>query len=93
MIQVLIPTYNRPKCIELLLRDCISAYQGQLFKFVILDSSTNDETERLANNYSKAEYKRFDSTTEVDNKVIESIMNCFEDYYWLLGDGNLVDFN
>lgn len=93
MIQVLIPTYNRPKCIELLLQDCINVYQGNLFKFTILDSSTNDETERLAKNSSKAEYKRFDSTTEVDNKVIGSIMNCCEDYYWLLGDGNLVDFN
>lgn len=93
MIQVLIPTYNRPKCIELLLRECINIYQGELFKFVILDSSPNDDTEILAKNSSRVEYKRFDPDVPVDDKVIGAIIDCCEDYYWLLGDGNLVDFN
>ncbi|MCI6008960.1 MAG: glycosyltransferase [Anaerostipes hadrus] len=93
MIQVIIPTYNRPKCIELLLRNCINVYQGQLFKFVILDSSTNNETAEIAKEYCIAEYKRFDSTVKVDDKVIGSILECCEDYYWLFGDGNLADFN
>ena len=93
MIQVIIPTYNRPKCIELLLRDCINVYQGNLFKFTILDSSPDNDTAELAKNSSKVEYKRFDPTIPVDDKVIGAIMDCFEDYYWLLGDGNLVDFN
>lgn len=93
MIQVIIPTYNRPKCIELLFMDCINTYQGELFEFVILDSSTNKKTEEIVNYYGKAEYRRFDPTMKVDDKVIGALMECSEDYYWLLGDGNLVDFN
>lgn len=93
MIQVIIPTYNRSKCIELLLKECIDVYHGIQFKFVILDSSTNNETENITKNYSKVEYRRFDSTIKVDDKVIGSILECCEDYYWLLGDGNLVDFS
>lgn len=93
MIQVLIPTYNRSKCIELLLRDCINLYQGELFKFVLLDSSTNDDTKALAENSEKIEYRRFEPSVKVDDKVIGAILKCTDDYYWLLGDGNLVDFN
>lgn len=93
MIQVIIPTYNRPKCIELLLRDCINVYRGTLFKFTILDSSPNDDTEKLAKKSSRARYKRFDHTIPADDKAIGEIMDCCEEYYWLLGDGNLVDFN
>ena len=93
MIQVLIPTYNRSKCIELLLRDCINIYQGELFKFVILDSSTNDDIKALAENSEKIEYRRFEPSVKVDDKVIGAILKCTDDYYWLLGDGNLVDFN
>lgn len=93
MIQVIIPTYNRPKCIEFLLRDCIDAYQGELFKFVILDSSTNDDTKALAEKTEKIEYRRFEPSVKVDDKIIGAIMECSDDYYWLLGDGNLVDFN
>ena len=93
MIQVIIPTYNRPKCIELLLRDCINIYQGELFKFVLLDSSTNDDTKALAENSEKIEYRRFEPSVKVDDKVIGAILKCTDDYYWLLGDGNLVDFN
>lgn len=93
MIQVIIPTYNRPKCIELLLRDCINIYQGELFKFVLLDSSTNDDTKALAENSEKIEYRRFEPSVKVDDKVIGEILKCTDDYYWLLGDGNLVDFN
>ena len=93
MIQVLIPTYNRSKCIELLLRDCINLYQGKLFKFVLLDSSTNDDTKALAENSEKIEYRRFEPSVKVDDKVIGAILKCTDDYYWLLGDGNLVDFN
>ena len=58
MIQVISPTYNRPKCIELLLRDCINIYQGELFKFVLLDSSTNDDTKALAENSEKIRKER-----------------------------------
>lgn len=93
MIQVIIPTYNRSKCIELLLRDCINLYQGELFKFVLLDSSTNDDTKALAENSEKIEYRRFEPSVKVDDKVIGAILKCTDDYYWLLGDGNLVDFN
>ena len=93
MIQVIIPTYNRPKCIELLLRECIDVYQGKLFNFSILDSSTNDDTKALAENSEKIEYRRFEPSVKVDDKVIGTILKCTDDYYWLLGDGNLVDFN
>lgn len=92
MIQVIIPTYNRSNCIELLLRNCIDVYQGELFKFVILDSSTNDDTKDLVEISEKIEYKRFEPSVKVDDKVIGAILECSDDYYWLLGDGNLVDF-
>lgn len=92
MIQVIIPTYNRPKCIEFLLKDCINVYQGFLFKFAILDSSTNNETKDLLKQSCITEYKRFDSSVPVDEKVISTIMECNEEFYWLLGDRNMVNF-
>lgn len=93
MIQVIIPTYNRPKCIELLLKNCIGKYKGDKFKFVVLDSSTNEETKMVLKNVQNLEYRRFDPSILLDDKVIGAILGCQEEYYWLLGDGNLVDFN
>ena len=96
MIQVIIPTYNRELCIRYLIEQSIEPYKGILFRFLILDSSTSDDTEMLCkqlNHCKQFEYQRVASDVQPDDKVVNAIMHCSDDYYWLLGDGNLVDFN
>lgn len=95
MIQVIIPTYNREVCIQNFITQSIVPYVGKLFNFLILDSSTNDITNKICVkcNSKKLKYRRIDSKVQPDDKVIKAIMNCTDEYYWLLGDGNLVNFN
>lgn len=98
MITVIIPTYNRVNCIKTLFELCIIKYKGNLFLFEIHDSSETNEIQKLFLKYSKKcncsiFYYRYRSNTLVDNKAIEAIKKVGTKYFWLLGDGNLVDFN
>lgn len=96
MIQVIIPTYNRASCIRNLIERSIMPYEGVLFSFLILDSSTNADTEKMctkAGEKCNFEYHRVEPTVQPDDKVIGAIEKCKAEYYWVFGDGNLADFN
>lgn len=96
MITVIIPTYNRVNCIKNLFDKCISKYSGFLFCFEIHDSSESDEVKNICHYHKdirNVKYYRYSSQILVDKKVIEAIKNINTNYFWLLGDGNLVDFN
>lgn len=96
MIQVIVPTYNRASCMQNLIMQSIMPYKGKIFSFLILDSSIDDNTEKLCaqvvhnNNFV---YKRIKDSVQPDDKVIDAIKRCKDDYYWLFGDGNLANFN
>lgn len=96
MIEVIIPTYNFPDRMVNVVEGSLKKYNGKEFKITILDSSTNDDTlnlvkPMLSNPIFK--YQRIDSSLNSDQKSIQYIKECKEDYYWLLGDGNIVNFN
>lgn len=96
MIQVIIPTYNRPLCIQYLIEKSLNQYTGDLFEFLVLDSSTNEETQKLIDRLgykSNLIYQKIDSAVQPDDKVINAVTACRTEYYWLFGDGNLADFN
>lgn len=90
MIQVIVPTYNRASCMQNLIMQSIMPYKGKIFSFLILDSSIDDNTEKLCaqvvhnNNFV---YKRIKDSVQPDDKVIDAIKRCKDDYYWLFGDG------
>lgn len=76
----------------------IDTYKGELFEFEIRDSSTNDETKNVVESYNKLgrkniKYYHYDSKFSLDEKCKIAIENNPYDYFMLLGDGNLYNFN
>lgn len=97
MINVIIPTYNRPELIEILLKK-VAVYSGKLFKFSIYDSSTNDLTKNIFRLYEKETtceviYKRIDSSIDANRKAISAVGESNEDFFWLCGDKRSADYN
>lgn len=98
MIQILIPTYNRPICIKNMFEYGINKYKGNLFRFTIYDSSEGNETSTIVcQNIKQYQlnsvlYVRCDSRISPDLKMMTAIQNVEEEFFWIIGDGNLVDF-
>ncbi len=97
-IMVIIPTYNHPEMINDILYQTIDTYNGELFEFEIHDGSTNNNTQEIIENYNKesgriVKYCRYNSSVSLDEKVKIAIENNRLNYFMLLGDGNLIDFN
>lgn len=97
MITVIIPT-NRINCIKLFIDKCIIPYTGDFFKFEIHDSSENSEIEQFFYNkrdsgLKNTSYYKYNILISADDKAIEAIKAVNDKYFWLMGDGNLVDFN
>ncbi len=96
VVTVLIPT-NRYLCLRELLEKSIAKYQGEFFRFEIHDSSADDKIETLIESHCGAKrdlirYQRYPSTISVDEKAMLAIQNVTTQFFWLMGDGNLVDF-
>lgn len=96
-ICVVIPT-NRFFCIEKIIKDSIIPYSGKLFVFEIHDSSDNNKIKELVDSVIKTHklnlsYKSYPVEISADNKAIMAIEGVSTSYFWLMGDGNLVDFN
>lgn len=97
-IMVIIPTYNHHEMINDIVYQTIDTYNGELFEFEIHDSSTNDETKNIIEAYNKLnkrniKYFRYESNLALDEKCKIAIENNKLDFYILLGDGNLYNFN
>lgn len=95
---VIIPTYNHPEMIYDIVYQTIDVYKGELFEFEIHDGSTNDETKNIIESYcnlgrKNIKYCRYDSKISLDEKCKIAIEKNPYDYFMLLGDGNLYDFN
>ena len=97
-ILVIIPTYNHHEMINDIVYQSIDTYKGELFEFEIHDGSSNDNTKEIIENYNKenrklVKYYRYDSNISLDEKCKIAIENNKLEYFMLLGDGNLYDFN
>lgn len=97
VITVVIPT-NRYACIKEIIKKSIAPYKGILFRFEIHDSSSDGRIENLILPYQKKRkdiftYHRYSSTISAGNKTMDALENVSTEYFWLMGDGNLVDFN
>ena len=92
MIEVIIPTYKHAQMISYLCEKSLSQYNGELFKFIILDSSPDDSTEVIIKQYPFIAYKRYDSKISADDKIINYLKQEDIDYFYLMGDGRVVDF-
>ena len=95
MITVVIPTYNRHKLIEKLINDYINRYKGDLFTFEIHDSSPNNLTKKIIDNYSNPliSYFKYDSSISADIKALNAINNVKTEYIYLMGDSVNPNFN
>lgn len=98
-ITVIIPTYNRPECIQYLLDYSLKQYHGHLFCFEVHDSSLNSKTRDLIEAFNeqpnsfKIKYFLYDSAIRVDIKVVNAIKKVVSDYFYIFGDGTFLDFN
>lgn len=94
MITVIIPT-NRYECIKEIITESISKYNGTLFKFEVHDSSCNEKIKELVRNVGSRLIKYYKYPVEIsaDNKAMQAIKNVDTEYFWLMGDGIIVDFN
>ena len=97
MITVIIPT-NRFECLKVIFEKCINLYKGTLFKFAVHDSSEDNDIKNLCLQYCKTkkcnlQYYQYNPSLSVDIKAINAIKTINSDYFWLFGDGNLVNFN
>ncbi|KAF1680113.1 hypothetical protein [Veillonella sp. R32] len=96
-ITVVIPT-NRFLCVEKIIKDCIIPYHGELFQFEIHDSSINNNIEVIISKLSildknKIKYKRYRTDISADDKAMLAIKEVTTNFFWLMGDGNLVNYN
>ena len=96
MFTVVIPT-NRYTCIKKILQDCICSYNGKLFLFEIHDSSCDNRIEILINKIAKTSsatihYFHYNSDISADFKAIQALRKVNTAFFWLMGDGILVDF-
>lgn len=95
-ITVVFPS-NRYHCIKEILEKCIFPYIGRLFIFEIHDSSEDCQMEKFILNHAPKQtsirYFKYPSDITADDKAIRALSQIKTDYSWLMGDGNLVDFN
>lgn len=86
-LEIVIPTYNRPLCIEKNLTH-LKKYLGIYdFGIYIIDSSQNDETKRIIEKFPFVRYERLNSTINIDVKTVKCLKNAKADFVMLCGDG------
>ena len=95
-ITVVIPS-NRFSCIKEIFERCILPYKGKLFIFEIHDSSRDYRMENYIKSidfgYKLIKYCRYPPNISADDKAMTAIEKITTPYFWLMGDGNIVDFN
>lgn len=101
----IIPTYNRPECMEYYLASQMEAFASREINVVVFDSSENDDTRIVveafaAKNPKAAKYLHYDryegnkaDLRALDMKVFtacQRYMNQYK-YLWFSGDGTVFD--
>jgi hypothetical protein len=100
LINIVIPTYNRPTCVSLFLERIKSADPEDLsiFRIDFFDSSDNEKTSSLfsdlpAKLQNSIFYHRLPSETDPDDKLIVMLKSVNSPFCYLLGDGYLLNFH
>lgn len=97
-VTVIIPT-NRSQCMEAIIDQSITKYNGLLFRFAIYDSSEGSAIREYVKRYNDLHRETPISYTHCspemggDEKAIKAIKEVTSEYFWLYGDGNLTDFD
>ena len=89
-LDIVVPTYNRPKSINYFLNQIKKFdYKRYNFSVSIYDSGTTDETKKIVceNGDSNIFYYRMESSINVDEKTLISVKNSTAEYVLLCGDG------
>lgn len=86
-LEIVIPTYNRPKCIESYLIHLNKYYGKYDFGVYIIDSGTDCETEKVVKKYSYVRYEKINSNIDVDEKTIYALKKTIGNFVFLCGDG------
>ena len=97
-ITMIMPTFNHPTYIEYFINNAVIPYTGTLFRFEIHDSSTNNDTKNLIDEYNenhnvKIKYFRYESNINGDLKTYKALCQCDTAHLYLMGDGVCPDFN
>lgn len=99
---IIIPTANRPECIEYYLEECSRTYAHLGIDLIIFDSSTDNRTEKITKRYTDYEgsttiYCRYQGEYDgvsIDTKVIDAYLRYLDqyEYLWVCRDGHLINF-
>lgn len=93
-LEIVVPTYNRAEC-ALHMFETYRAFldEGYDFCLSVYDSSTDDETSKLAEKYAceGIRYVRVPSEVNVDEKTIVALREARSPYVMLCGDGSSVN--
>lgn len=96
MLEIVIPTYNRPKLLLRTLENLNAATIGSDATVIIADNSTNEETAimvaKVINNSTiPLKYHRYDlHEPNVGKSILRSISLGTAKYVWILGDDDLI---
>ena len=98
-LEIAMVTYNRSNFIAEWLKCCYEHMKKRNIHFSIYDSSTNNDTEQLindfkiANNDSDIEYHHVDSDISIGYKPMFPILESKSKYVWVAGDSIYWDFD
>lgn len=90
ILEIVVPTYNRPKCIEYFIEKIQLYNKGEYpYSVSIFDSSTNSDTEKivLGSAVANISYIKMDSSINVDEKTLLCLREAKSDFVLLTGDG------
>ena len=97
-IELTICTYNRPEILQVNFEQNIQSIIDYGMMLSVYDSSTNDDTKKVVDSFNTKyggliNYRKFDSSYRVDEKVLTAILDCRCKYSWPIADASFVSKN
>lgn len=97
-LEISVATYNRADYIKVLLEKNYFDARNRNISFIISDSSPNDKTKTVVENFNKkfnanVIYRHFDKNTIIGYKPMLSIYASRSKYVWVSGDSRFLDFD
>ncbi|MCD2492279.1 glycosyltransferase [Lacrimispora sp. NSJ-141] len=93
LLEIVLPTYNRPEALKHYLRIYKKTFEGFLSKILLSvhDSSLNDDTEKIVISFMlenrNIRYVKYPTDIRLDDKVFEALQAVKAEYCWLCSDG------
>lgn len=97
-LEISVVTYNRADYIKVLLEKNYFEARDRNITFIISDSSPNDKTKTVVDNFNKVFnanviYRKYDENTNIGYKPVLSILDSKSKYVWVWGDSRFFDFD